>query len=248
MSDLNRKTVLITGVSSGLGRAMAQEFNRQGFRVAGISRSKPEKYVDLWIKADITNKEDLDSAGNIIKNELGRLDVLINNAGIGGYEKWENLPEDELRTMFEINFFAPVRLTNMLLPMLREREGAIINIASIAAKLYVPCMGAYCASKAALNLYSDSLRAELISSNIHVLKVMPGRINTGFSSRAVGSMNPPETPSGGSSEQKFAEKVFKACLKKKRFLIYPWWYSLFLLIPKLIPGLYDRKNNEMWGI
>ncbi len=244
--EMKDKTVMITGVSSGLGRAMAREFKLQGFRVVGICRNEPEQgLVDDWFKADLTNSEEMGEAVNRLVQEVGRLDVLINNAGIGGYETWENFPEDDLRKMFELNFFVPVKLTNLVLPLLKERQGTVINIASIAGKMYVPCMGAYCACKAALNLYSDSLRGELLKSGVNVLKVMPGRINTGFSTRALGSLNPPETPGGG-SEIKFAVKVFKAYIKRRRYLIYPWWYRLALLIPKLAPGIYDRKNLELW--
>ncbi|MDD3118709.1 MAG: SDR family NAD(P)-dependent oxidoreductase [Victivallales bacterium] len=245
---MEQKVVLVTGASSGLGRAMAVRFRREGFMVIGVCRHCPEEtVVERWIEADLTTAAGRDRVVEVLSREVGRLDVLINNAGKGNYATWEELTEEELRALFELDFFAPVLLTGKLLPLLEQSGGTIINIASVAGKMHVPCMGAYCAGKAAMILYSDSLRPELVRRGIRVLCVLPGRIDTGFSSRAFGRRQPPETPGGGRAEV-LAERVITAYRRGRRRLFYPGWYRLALLIPKLLPGLYDRKNIELWHL
>ncbi len=239
------KVVLITGVSKGLGKALALKFKKEGFKVCGVSRSEPDFEIDKHIKADLLKKEYTGFIFEEFSKSFERLDVLINNAGIGLYESWENIKEEDLRKLFELNFFSYVFLTQKFLNLLKETKGSIINVSSVAGKLYVPYMGAYCSSKFALNAFSDSLRAEVKPYGIHVLNLIVGRINTGFSKRALGSMKPPETPFGGNPE-KFAEAVYKAYLKKKREITYPYWYKFFILLANLFPDLYDSISLKKW--
>lgn len=245
---MDNKIAVITGASSGLGMAMMKEFRRNGFTTVAVCRRRPDSPHDLWIESDICAPGAADAIASQLHKHYQKIDILINNAGTGIYDTWADMSMEDLRQLMELNFFSPVALTKALLPMLANAKGTVINIASIAGTMYVPCMGAYCASKAALNMFSDSLRAELAPSGIHVLNVMPGRINTGFSSRASGSRRPPETPAGGSSADRFAATVHKAAIRRQRSLIYPRWYRLVAAIPKLLPGLYDRKNRQMWKI
>lgn len=239
------KVVLITGVSKGLGKALAKKFKKEDFLVCGVSRSKPDFDIDYHIKADLTLKKDIDKIYNLFFQRFNRLDVLINNAGIGLYESWKNTKEEELRKLCELNFFSYVFLTQRFLDSLIETKGTIINVSSVAGKLYVPYMGAYCASKYAINAFSDSLRAELKPYGVHVLNLIVGRINTGFSTRAFGSMKPPETPFGGKPE-KFAEVAFKAYKKKKREITYPYWYKFFIAFGKAFPNIYDYFALKSW--
>ena len=243
---LSKKVVLITGVSKGIGRALAEKFKKEGFFTVGLSRSKPvDLELDLFIKADLV-KDDKEKIIKELIKSTGKIDVLINNAGVGLYESWEKMSEKDLRYLFELNFFSVVSLTKGFIPYLKETKGTIINVSSVAGKIYVPFMGSYCASKFALNAFSDSLRAELKPYNIHVLNLTVGRINTGFSSRSLGSLKPPETPSLSATPEKLADKVFTAYLKKKREITYPYWYSFFILIAKLFPNLYDSINLKKW--
>jgi short-subunit dehydrogenase len=242
------KTVLITGASSGLGEAIAEIFIKNNFKVIGVCRSEPKIKVDYWYKCDITVAEERQELVDKVKSEAGRLDVLINNAGKGNYAPWEEFSEEELRDLFELNFFALVDLTRLFLPMLKESRGTVINIASVAGKSYVPCMGAYCASKFALCAFSDSLRAELKNIGVNVLNVKPGRINTGFSSRALGARKTPETPSGGSTPQGLAKRLFRAYRRKKRSLIYPKSYVFFIWFTRMFPRLYDWAACKAWKL
>jgi len=238
------KTAVITGVSKGLGKALAEKFQSEGFRVIGISRNRPEISLYRFIQADLTDENRLLSVAEELEKE--RIDLLINNAGVGIYESWKDMKMEDLRKVFELNFFSAVFLTKLLLPKLIESKGCIINVSSVAGKLYVPYMGGYCATKYALNAFSDSLRAELKEDGVHVLNLIVGRINTGFSIKAFGSKKPPETPFG-SSPEKFAEAVFKAYKQKKREIIFPEWYRYFIFISKLFPSLYDKIAYKKWN-
>ncbi len=239
------KVILITGVSKGLGKALAKKFKEEGFSVCGVSRSIPDFDIDYHIQADLTLKEHIDKVYSLFFKRFNRLDVLINNAGIGLYESWKDAKEEDLRTLCELNFFSYVFMTQKFLDALIETKGSIINVSSVAGKLYVPYMGAYCASKYAINAFSDSLRAELKPYGVHVLNLIVGRINTGFSKRALGSKKPPETPFSGSPE-KFAEVVFKAYKKKKREVTYPFWYKFFIAFGRVFPDVYDYLALKSW--
>ncbi|WP_457640283.1 SDR family NAD(P)-dependent oxidoreductase [Persephonella sp.] len=239
------KTVVITGVSKGLGKALAEKFRKEGFTVVGVSRSKPDFPIDSFVQADLSKQEEVEKAYRKVMEITDRIDVFVNNAGIGLYESWEDMDIDELRKLFEVNFFSVVLLTKLFLPALKESKGCVINVSSVAGKLYVPYMGGYCASKYALNAFSDSLRAELQDTGVHVLNLIVGRINTGFSSRAMGSKKPPDTPFGASAE-KFAEAVFNAYTKRKREITFPWWYAPFIMVSKLFPKIYDRTAFKKW--
>ncbi|WP_456401346.1 SDR family NAD(P)-dependent oxidoreductase [Persephonella sp.] len=236
-----KKTVLITGASKGIGKSLALRFKEKDFFVIGVSRSDIDYDIDLKIKADLTNETD---RKNLV-NGISEIDILINNAGVGMYESWENTDIRDLRYLFELNFFSVVDLTLKLIPNLKKNSGSIINISSVAGKLYVPYMGGYCASKYALNAFSYSLKAELHSYNIHVMNVIVGRINTGFSNRALGSLKPPKTPFGGSVE-KLADVIYRGYLKKKREIWYPNWYRYFVFGSNIFNGIYDKLALKNW--
>jgi short-subunit dehydrogenase len=237
---------LITGVSKGLGKSIALKFKKEGFIISGVSRSKPDFNLDLHIKADLTDKNSHSEIVNKTVKNFGKIDILINNAGVGLYESWENIKDEDLRYLFELNFFSVINLTKSALPFLKETKGTVINVSSVAGKLYVPYMGGYCASKYALNAFSDSLRAELKPFNIHVLNLIVGRINTGFSERSLGTKIPPSTPFGGDIN-KFAEKVYQGYVQRKREVTYPYWYRFIIYFSKIFPNLYDKIALKKWN-
>ncbi len=246
----NRKVALITGVSSGLGRAMAERFRAAGFLVAGICRSEPpEGAADDFIPCDLADRDSRENAVKLIMQKYGRADVLINNAGIGSYAGWEELSEPDLRKIMEIDFFAPVLFTGLLLELLRKSGGTVINISSVASYMPVACMGAYNAVKAAFRMYSESLRMELAGRGINVICVCPGRIDTGFSSRAVGGRRPPETPGRcASTPEALAEKVYRAYIRRRREVIYPSWYRLAIWFVRCFPWVNERINRKVWNL
>lgn len=249
---MTEKHVLITGASGGLGRALAKCFAAHGFIVTGVCRSDPAAPgIAQWIPADITNPEDREK----IRMEMekicsGQLDILLNNAGCGIYATWEEMNEKDLRAVFELNFIAPALLTKKLLPMLKQTRGSVINISSAAARLWIPCMGGYCASKAALSMFSNSLRTEVEKYGIHVLDTAPGQINTGFSSRAFGTRRPPDSPgSKHHSPEALAETVYSAWRKKLRRITYPRSLSpAIFLLRTILPRLYDKISLKLWNL
>ncbi|MCK5879348.1 MAG: SDR family NAD(P)-dependent oxidoreductase [Holophagae bacterium] len=236
---------VITGVTGGFGRAFARMFSENGFEIVGISRRKPETPVGQHISADLTNPTALPALVGQINQLTDHVDVLILNAGVGLYDGWEEMEISELRTLMELNFFAPVALARALLPSLKKTNGTIVTVSSVAGFLPVANMGAYCASKYALNAFSDTLRAELSDTGVHLLNLLPGRINTGFSTRAFGSRTPPETPFAGSPE-KLARAAFRAYKTKKRQLVYPAWYRLLSFFRHVFPRFYDRLSRSKW--
>jgi len=236
---------VITGVTGGFGQAFAKIFSEKGFEIIGISRHKPEKPIGRHIVTDLTDPTALPTLVEQINRLTDHVDVFILNAGVGLYDSWEKMNLDELRNLVELNFFSPVALARLLLPLLKKSKGTIITISSVAGFLPVPYMGAYCASKAALNAFSDTLRAEVAKDGVHLLNVLPGRINTGFSNRALGSMTPPETPFAASPE-KLARATFRAFLRKKRQFVYPGWYRLLSGFRRTFPVLYDHLSIKKW--
>ena len=178
------KTILITGASSGMGKETAKTLLPEGYTVYTAAR-RVEKMDDLKalgahpIKMDVTSEASM-SAGvrSIIKKE-GSIDILINNAGYGSYGAIEDVPIEEARRQFEVNIFGLARLTQLVLPKMREnRYGKIVNISSMGGKIYTPFGGWYHATKHALEGFSDCLRWETAPFGIDVIIVEPGGIAT----------------------------------------------------------------------
>ncbi len=243
-----RKIAVITGVSKGIGQALAREFHWHDFYVVGISRSEPALAVDDWIMADLTKHEERIRVSSIIKQKYNHVDVLINNAGRGLYDTWENADITDLKSVFELNFFSMVHFTQRLLPMLKEGKGTIINISSVAGKLPVACMGPYCATKYAVNAFTDTLRMEMKPHNVHVLNVKPGRIKTGFSKSCTGAKVAPKTPGAKGGPEKLVAAVYKAYCQRKKRLVFPGWYNIVFLVSRLFPNWYTKQNLKKWDL
>lgn len=180
------KSIIVTGASSGIGRAAAVRLAKSGYRVFGLARSydklqrlavelPAENYVP--IEFDITKQETFDSViGTISKDGIF---ALVNNAGYVEPGAIEDLAMEGIREQFEVNFFGLVGLTKKVLPiMLQNKEGRIVNVSSIAGLVSLPLIGAYCATKHALEAVTDALRMELWDSNIKVVSINPGVIET----------------------------------------------------------------------
>ena len=187
---MTNKTVLITGCSSGIGRAAAERFLDEEWTVYATTRNEDD-LADLAERGcrtdslDVTSGEDVARVVDRIDDEHRRLDCLVNNAGYGLYGPLEDIPVERLHEQFDVNLYGPHRLTRAVLPLLREREeGTIINISSIYGRVATPGGGAYAGSKFALEAMSDALRAEVDAFGIDVVVVEPGSVETGFQQRA----------------------------------------------------------------
>ncbi|MBV4529919.1 SDR family oxidoreductase [Pseudomonas sp. SWRI107] len=178
-------TVLITGCSSGIGRALAHAFRDAGHQVWATAR-KPQD-VDQLNAAGFTARQlDVNDAEALARlaEELPQLDILINNAGYGAMGPLLDGGVEAMRQQFETNVFAVVGVTRALFGHLRRSRGLVVNIGSVSGVLVTPFAGAYCASKAAVHGLSDALRLELAPFGIRVMEVQPGAIESQFASNA----------------------------------------------------------------
>ncbi len=183
---INDKVILITGASSGIGKACADLLFLKKYIVYGTSRkpSDSNKYSFEMISMDVNNDESVKKAVNIVIEKSGRIDVLINNAGYGISGSIEETPIEKAYEQFNTNFFGVHRVCKEVLPIMRkQKSGLIINVSSIGGILGLPFQGFYCAAKFALEGFSESLRMEVKSFGIKVVLIEPGDIKTQFTSR-----------------------------------------------------------------
>ena len=174
--------VLITGASSGIGRAIASFLSDKGYQVFGTSRKAENGDKSngfTLVNMDVTNDESVSKGVEYILKEVNTIEVLINNAGIGMVGSGEDSEVDEMKMQFETNFYGAVRVMQAVLPVMREnKKGKIVNITSLAGIFGLPYRSVYCASKAALKLLSESMRMELLKFGIYVSVLAPGDFKT----------------------------------------------------------------------
>ena len=182
-----QKVVLITGTAYGIGKSTAELLIEKGHIVYGGDILVEENlYLNdiggTALEMDVTNQEHIDKAINQIISEQGRVDVLVNNAGLGVYGAIEDVSMEDIYYQYDVNLFGLARVTKAVLPYMREEEsGLIINISSVLGETYGPLAGWYLSTKHALEGWSDALRVELKEFDINVVVVQPGAINTNFS-------------------------------------------------------------------
>jgi NAD(P)-dependent dehydrogenase (short-subunit alcohol dehydrogenase family) len=187
--DLNGKHVLVTGASVGIGAGLAEGFARRGATV-GICARRTDKLEEVLArcrehapasKAWTIDLADLDALGGFarrVSDELGGVDVLVNNAGIPKRRKVEALDADTVEAVMRINYFSPVRLTLDLLPELVARSGRVVFVSSVAARLSPPGEAAYAASKAAISAWAECMKVDLRDTDVKIHVVYPGIIDT----------------------------------------------------------------------
>jgi short-subunit dehydrogenase len=260
MAEIKGKRVLITGGSSGIGRALALEFARKGALLAiasrrledlekarrDISLAYPDGETPLAIPCDVTDRE---SVGRLIKNcvdHWGGLDILVNNAGIGVYGDADKTSLEDFRAIMEVNYFGPLRCILKVLPFMRRAgRGLIVNITSIAAKHGVPYLAAYSASKAALAALSQSLRAEFAQNDISVMIVYPGYTKTNFftKEKKVGGAIRPSSPYA--PPEKVARAILKAIEREKRDVVLSPEGRALALFEKIFPRLVEAAMRRI---
>jgi len=186
MTRSDQRVVLITGCSSGIGRALAEEFLKRGHRVAATARNA-DSVADLVgdgclvLPLDVTDGESIGSAVAETIEWAGRIDILVNNAGYALVGPVAEISMDDLRRQLETNVVGAVATTQVVVPhMAAAGGGCIVNIGSVSSLLATPFGGAYSASKAALHLLSDALRPEVAPFGIHVVVVRAGGVITKF--------------------------------------------------------------------
>jgi NAD(P)-dependent dehydrogenase (short-subunit alcohol dehydrogenase family) len=191
------QVVLITGCSSGIGRATALEAARRGHRVFATARN-PGDLADLErrgnlvvLALDVTDAASIRAAVEAVLAHSVRIDDLVNNAGYGQYGAVEEITPEQWRAQFDVNFFGAIDVSRAVLPTMRQaRRGAIVMMSSVAGKLPIPFASPDCATKHALEAVSDALRVEVSPFGVRVILVEPGPIETRFGDRARSEVGP----------------------------------------------------------
>ena len=191
------RVILVTGCSSGIGRATALAAAGRGHRVFATARNRND-LADLertenleTLTLDVTDGAAIRAAVEAALSRAGRLDALVNNAGYGQYGAAEEVNLEEWRAQFEVNLFGAIAAIQAVLPaMRRQRSGTIVNVSSVSGRVAIPFAAPYSASKHALEALSDALRVELAAFGIRVVLVEPGPIETRFTDRARAMVGP----------------------------------------------------------
>ena len=208
---IGSKTVLITGCSSGIGRACVRLFQRQGWKVAATMRA-PEQETEfhklddvLLLRLDVTDTGSIDAAIAATLEAFGKIDVVVNNAGYALMGAFETTNLDQVRRQFETNVFGLMEVCRRVLPHFRQRKaGTLVNVASMAGRLPIPLMSVYNASKWAVEGFSEALIYELDEFNIKMKIIEPGAVDTAFFGRSSDRAN----GTGEGAYQDFSEQQF----------------------------------------
>lgn len=252
------KTVVITGASSGIGKATAQMFAKGGAKVYDLSRHSGETKGVTHIYADVTDTQTLESAIKEIAEKEGRIDVFVSCAGMGVSGPVEFIPEEDMKRQFEVNLFGAINSVKAVLPYMREQKsGRIICVSSASAVFAIPYQAYYSASKAAINSFVDALANEMKPFNVSACAVMPGDIATGFTdarqktvvgseiyklaASAVAKMEKDEK--NGMKPEDVAKFIVKLADKKKVSPLYTVGlsYKTLVFLKRLVPVSFSSK-------
>jgi len=249
MYSLERKVVIVTGASEGIGAELANLLRARECQLVLAARDEAKLRTaggeDACIVAGDLTRED--ARARVIEAALerfGRIDVLINNAGRGLYGAVSKAPVEEARALFELNFFAPLHLAQLAGPALRASRGVIVNVSSIAGQISLPWMPIYSATKFALASLSSSQRAEMRRDGVRVVSVFPGYVDTAFQAHAAGTPSPPHIVKGrrfAVSAKKCAEAIVAGIEREKRNVVTPRVGWLLIWTNRLFPGLVESK-------
>jgi short-subunit dehydrogenase len=251
--DLTCRRILITGASSGIGRCLAEEAAIQGACVAVAARST-DKLEELTrtlasrgveilpVTADVTAEADRRRLLDTVVERFGGLDVLVNNAGVGGWGHFATSTEALLRQIMEVNFFAPAELTRLAIPVLtRGRQPAIVNIASMCGRRALPAWTEYSASKYALCGLTEALRGEMARFDIDVLLVLPGLTRSDLPRHLLRCEGRMKIDFGrGQAPETVAARVLQALRKNRTETVVGRDARWMLLVNRFLPGLVDR--------
>ncbi len=245
------KVVVVTGASSGIGEATARELAARGASVVLAARAVEKLEglrrvisasggVALAVETDVSDRSSVEAMVRSAVREFGSLDVLVNNAGLGLSGRISEVRAGDLRHVFEVNTVGPLNCIQAALPHMGE-GGRIVNVSSVVGKRAIPKVGAYCATKSALNALSDALRVEVAGRQITVTSVYPGTTSTSFreNSRRTKSEKRGWRPKGVGPDR-VAEKIADAIEKAPRDVYVTLTDRLFITGVTLFPGLADR--------
>jgi NAD(P)-dependent dehydrogenase (short-subunit alcohol dehydrogenase family) len=248
---LKGKVAVVTGASSGIGEATARELASRGASVVLASRAMEKLEalrreisasggLALAVETDVSDRGSVEAMVGRTVGEFGSLDVLVNNAGLGLSGKVPEVRAEDVRHVFEVNVIGPLNCMQSALPRM-GRGGRMINVSSVVGKRAIPKVGAYCASKSALNALSDALRVEVADRGVTVTSVYPGTTRTSFreNSRRTKDEKRGWRPKGVTPE-KVAKRIADAAEKGPRDVYVTIPDRLFVTGVTIFPGLADR--------
>lgn len=256
---LEGKIVVITGGSMGIGESIGSLFHQQGATVVLTSRDLGRAEAArqrlgggdrlLALACDVRDTPQINATVDAVMTRFGRIDVWVNNAGHGLNDSIAAMDLSVCRAMFDTNFFGAIACLQVVAPIMkRQRAGAIINISSVAGHIAVPFMGAYCATKFALNAVTRTARMELAAEGVHVINVCPGYIDTNFAANVVKGRDRQRI--GGAARRgigpdRVARAVLRAYLKNKREVVVPWRDRVPIKVYQLAPWLVEAAMRRM---
>lgn len=254
------RVVLVTGASSGIGKATAIKFAEMGDKVYGMALQEYNLENIVCLQGDITNQDDVERCVNYVREKEGHIDVLLNIAGFGISGSVEFCSLDSIQKQMDVNFMGAVRMTKAVLPIMREQKGGcIINITSPAGAIFpMPYQAFYASSKAALEMFTHSLRVEVKDFGIRVCAVTPGDTKTGFTQARekqqndTGNVYQKENTSVGRMEkfeqkgmtpEKVAKVIYKVSNKKNPppSNLVGFEYKVYAFLNRLVP-----KRFVLW--
>lgn len=255
MSFFKEKVVIVTGASSGIGLASAKEFATNGASVvlAARNRGKLDEIVSqlenpsnhLAIECDVTKEEECKNLIEKSVERYGKIDILINNAGISMRALFLELSLEAFREVMEVNFYGTVNCTKYALPYILKEGGSIVGVISIAGYKGLPARSAYSASKFAIYGFLETLRLEYLKEKLHVMIFAPGFTSSNIRERALTADGTPqgETPRDEGkmmSAEECAKHLLKGIKKKRREVILTAVGKTLVLLNKFFPKLVDR--------
>lgn len=254
--NMQGKVVIITGGSSGIGKALAETFGKNGSRVlitgrnAGDLETTVHELEAKGIKvqslvADVSREEDNQRMAQEALNRFGKIDILINNAGISMRALFEEVDLNVVKKVMDINFYGVLHATKACLPEIIKNKGSVIGISSIAGFRGLPGRTGYSASKFALNGFLEVLRTEMLHRGVHVLTASPGFTASNIRKRALTKDGSTQGESPRAEEkmmtaEECAQHIYKATVKRKNILILTTQGKLAVWINKLFPRLADK--------
>lgn len=255
---LHNKIIVITGASSGLGQTLAIDVAKEGGIPILLARSTDklkaasQKILEMtgtnapFFTLDVSDNEAVTKTFAEIIDTYHKVDVLINNAGYAIFDTFLDAKAEDIKGMFDVNVFGLIACTKAVLPsMLKENKGHIINIASQAGKLATPKSSVYSATKHAVLAISNSLRMELVNTNIYISAVNPGPIKTPFFERADTTGNYMKNVEKFMLEPGFvSKKIVQLIEKPKREINLPAWMGIGTTSYQLFPGLVERVAGK----
>jgi short-subunit dehydrogenase len=256
---IDGKVVLITGASEGIGAACALEFARAGARLAltarteaGLFRAAADSRAEaLVVPGDLTREDDRHRVVERTVERFGAIDILINNAGGGLYSPSWAVPLEEARRLMELNFFALLGMSQLVVPHMRERGGGtIVNLSSIGGKMVLPWMTLYSASKYAVNALTEGMRMELRRDRIHTLLVCPGYVTTDFQRHARGGKAPDSVQRArrmAITAAECATAIRRGVERDARTVVAPAGGWLLVLAVRLFPAMVEARMAAMNG-